>query len=59
MESLHSAPRDRPVITPAMIEAGGLVVADWFPFDGERAAISKIEAEMLARAILEAVLVPA
>jgi hypothetical protein len=46
-------------VTPEMIEAGVRVIVEWFPYDGERRAISQAEARLLARAVLEMALAPA
>jgi hypothetical protein len=43
-------------VTPEMIDAGAAVVCEWFPFDGERLAISAVEARALALAVLETAL---
>ena len=56
------SPREKALtqeVTPAMIEAGAAVVCEWFPFDGERPAISQTEAQALVRAILAALSAPA
>lgn len=46
-------------ITDAMVAAGAAVVCEWFPFDGERPAISQAEAKALVGAILAALSGPA
>ena len=45
-------------VTPEMVEAGAAVVLDWFPYDGERPAISLEEARLLSEKVLEAALIP-